>query len=93
MLIRSMLESVQTVEQITLLPKTINRLLLDHFKWSKEDLTDRYFEAPDQLAFLRRTILPNLDPSVSELPSLTLRSYLEIFPSTCEPPSFLINLQ
>ncbi|VDL48330.1 unnamed protein product [Hymenolepis diminuta] len=81
MLIRYMLENVKSVEQITLLPKTINRLLLDYFKWSQDDLTDRYFEAPDSLAFLRKTILPTLDPSYTELPSLKLRSYSEIHSS------------
>lgn len=81
MLIRYMLENVKSVEQITLLPKTINRLLLDYFKWSQDDLTDRYFEAPDSLAFLRKTILPTLDPSYTDLPSLKLRSYSEIHSS------------
>ena len=77
MLIQHMLELVNAVHQITTLPKTIIRLLLDHFKWDKDILIEQYFEHSSPRHFVKSTILPTLVDNHEDMPSLVLRAYTE----------------
>ncbi|VDK21891.1 unnamed protein product [Taenia asiatica] len=78
MLIQHMLELVNAVHQITTLPKTIIRLLLDYFKWDKDALIEQYFEHSDPRHFVKSTILPSLPDNNDDFPSLVLRPYTEV---------------
>ena len=73
-----MLELVNAVHQITTLPKTIIRLLLDHYNWDKDILIEQYFEYSNPRQFVKSTILPSLAEKNDDIPSLVLRSYVEV---------------
>lgn len=78
MLIEHMLELVNAVHQITTLPKTIIRLLLDYFKWDKDALIEQYFEHSNPRHFVKSTILPSLADNSDDIPSLLLRPYTDV---------------
>ncbi|VDM27733.1 unnamed protein product [Hydatigera taeniaeformis] len=79
MLVQYMLETVNAVHQITTLPKTIIRLLLDYFKWDKDALIEQYFEHSNPHNFVKSTILPSLVENNDDIPSLVLRSYTDAY--------------
>ncbi|CDI96845.1 Zinc finger C6HC type [Echinococcus multilocularis] len=78
MLIQYMLELVNAVHQVTTLPKTIIRLLLDHFKWDKDALIEQYFEHSNPRHFVKSTILPSLVDNNDDIPSLFLLPYTDV---------------
>lgn len=72
-----MLEIVNDVHQVTTLPNTVIRLLLDHFNWNKDALIEKYYEQINPVDFVKSTILPSLVGNGDELPSMTLKAYAD----------------
>ncbi|VDD83706.1 unnamed protein product [Mesocestoides corti] len=78
MLIEHMLELVNAVNQVTDLPKTLIRMLLEHYRWDKDALIEQYFEHNRPRLFASATIMPSLIHDDNDLPCLTLRSYSDV---------------
>lgn len=51
MVIQHMNKIIEEVAEIVDLPTTVCRLLLHHYKWNKESLLERFYEATDSNAF------------------------------------------
>ncbi|KAH9402852.1 E3 ubiquitin-protein ligase arih1 [Tyrophagus putrescentiae] len=59
---RLMVETIKEVNLIVQLPQTTTRILLNHFKWDKEKLYEKYYaeEDPEALFAAAHVINPNL---------------------------------
>ena len=53
-----MVENIKEVSSITQIPTTTIRILLNHFKWDKEKLMERYY-TEDQEAMFQASFVSN----------------------------------
>uniref|UniRef100_T1GHE6 E3 ubiquitin-protein ligase ARIH1-like UBA-like domain-containing protein n=1 Tax=Megaselia scalaris TaxID=36166 RepID=T1GHE6_MEGSC len=50
-IVQTMIDCIDDVNSVLNLPKTTTRILLNHFKWDKEKLLERYFESNQEKFF------------------------------------------
>lgn len=51
MIVHFMVESIKEVNAVVQIPSTITRILLNHFKWDKEKLMERYYDGDQDSLF------------------------------------------
>lgn len=86
-LVQYMADLINDVFQITNLPKTLIRMLMEHYKWDKDILIEQYFEQSYSRLFANAAIMPSLVGD-NELPRLTLVSHEDVFPGKCRDWSY-----
>jgi ariadne-1 len=66
-IVEHMIDSIREVNTIVQLPPTITRILLNHFKWDKEKLYERYYDGDQNELFQSAHIVnPNTDLNLSK---------------------------
>lgn len=66
-----MVDVIQEVNVIVQLPPTVTRILLNHFKWDKEKLYERYYDGDRERLFQEARIIDPLTSKASTSRSAT----------------------
>lgn len=94
-IVQDMVDSISDVNNVVNLPRTVTRILLNHFKWDKEKLMERYFDGNEEKFFRDAHVInPFNKPNSINIPKFSKSGTEE-----CEicfslfPPSMMTGLE
>lgn len=79
-IVQHMVECIKEVNSVIQIPTTTVRILLNHFKWDKEKLMERYYSDEQEAMFSEAKVV---SPNRKNLPGPKLKSKSSV-PATCE---------